>query len=325
MSVTRLPSVKPKSTLLPKARSRPSEVRLAAREEGWAATGGAVDQGVDTQNAGRGQPNVCANGAAAPPRPVQNTPLIVVRDLVRVYRTGDIEFRALRGVSFSIDKGEFVAVMGMSGSGKSTLMNILGLLDRPTSGSYALGGVETTTLSKDAVGDVRGRTIGFVFQQFHLLPRTPAIENVELPLLYRSDVRARDRKSQALDALRRVGLGDKQRNQPTQLSGGQQQRVAIARALVTNPPILLADEPTGNLDSRTGLEILALFQELHGEGRTVVMVTHEPDVAACCSRILVLKDGLVLSDRRVEQPTNAAAVLKSLPPVVDETPHPSLT
>jgi putative ABC transport system ATP-binding protein len=258
-------------------------------------------------------------------RAPERRPLIQARDLVRVYKTGDIEFKALRGVSFNLDKGEFVGVMGMSGSGKSTLMNTLGLLDRPTSGSYILEGVETTTLTKDAVGDLRGRNIGFVFQQFHLLPRTPAIENVELPLLYRSDVRAKDRHRQALDSLQRVGLEGKQRNLPTQLSGGQQQRVAIARALVTNPPIILADEPTGNLDSRTGLEILALFQELHREGRTIIMVTHEPDVAACCSRILVLKDGLVLSDKRVEKPIRAADVLKSLPPVVDETPSAAVT
>lgn len=252
-------------------------------------------------------------------RGAARAPLIAARDLVRVYKTGDVEFRALRGVSFEIDSGEMVAIMGTSGSGKSTLMNILGLLDRPTRGTYSLEGTETTSLSKDEIGALRGRKIGFVFQQFHLLARTPAIENVELPLLYRSGIRPAERRRLALEALAHVGLTDKQQNQPTQLSGGQQQRVAIARALVCNPPILLADEPTGNLDSRTGLEILALFQDLHREGRTIILVTHELDVAECCERIIVLRDGKVVSDRRVETPTRAGEVLATLPPVIPES------
>jgi putative ABC transport system ATP-binding protein len=247
--------------------------------------------------------------------------LIEGRKIVRVYRTGDVEFTALRGVSFSIAKGEMVAIMGSSGSGKSTLMNTLGLLDRPTSGTYLLEGIDVSKLGKEELGELRGRRIGFVFQQFHLLPRTPCIDNVELPLLYRADVRARDRRARALASVERVGLRGKERNHPTQLSGGQQQRVAIARALVVDPPILLADEPTGNLDTRTGLEILALFQELHREGKTVVMVTHENDVAQCCDRIIVLRDGMILSDRRVEKPIKASEILATLPPIDSHAPE----
>ncbi len=240
-------------------------------------------------------------------------PLIDARDLVRVYRTGDVEFAALRGVSLRVDRGEMVAVMGASGSGKSTLMNILGLLDRPTAGSYRLGGQDAASLDARERADLRGRTIGFVFQQFHLLPRTPAIENVELPLVYRAGLRAAERRRRARAALERVGLADRAGHSTTQLSGGQQQRVAIARALVGEPLLLFADEPTGNLDTRTGLEILALFQELHGEGWTIVLVTHEHDVAACCERLVVLRDGRIQSDERVPARTRAAEELAKLP------------
>lgn len=244
-----------------------------------------------------------------------DAPLIDVRNIVRVYKTGDVEFVALRGVSMVVRRGEMLAIMGSSGSGKSTLMNILGLLDRPTQGTYFLDGVETSKLTKERLAEVRSTRIGFVFQQFHLLPRTPAIDNVELPLLYRSDLWGRERRKRARASLERVGLGGRERNHPTQLSGGQQQRVAIARALVTDPPILFADEPTGNLDTRTGLEILSLFQSLHREGRTIVMVTHEADVAACCERIVVLRDGRIQSDSKVAQVTDAAAELAKLPPL----------
>ena len=252
-------------------------------------------------------------------------PLLDARDLVRTYRLGDVELHALRGVSLSIQKGEMVAIMGASGSGKSTLLNLLGLLDRPTSGTYRLDGVETARLDPTEASRFRGERIGFVFQQFHLLPRTPAIDNVELPLLYRSGVRTRERRDRARAALGRVGLGGREQSRPTQLSGGQQQRVAIARGLVGDPAILLADEPTGNLDSRTGLEILALFQELHSEGRTIVMVTHEADVAACCRRIVVVRDGKIVSDRPVEKPVRAAEELARYPaleePTVSEATH----
>ncbi|MBI3821001.1 MAG: ABC transporter ATP-binding protein [Planctomycetes bacterium] len=242
-------------------------------------------------------------------------PVISIRDVFRVYKTGIIEFVALRGVSLEINEGEMVAIMGASGSGKSTLMNILGLLDRPTRGEYVLGGRSVSALSRENQTKLRSEFIGFIFQQFHLLPRTPAIDNIELPLLYRLDISGRERHKMSRIALDRVGLKGRERSHPTQLSGGQQQRVAIARALVTNPPLLLADEPTGNLDTRTGLEILALFQEIHREGRTVVMVTHEADVAACCERIIVLRDGKVLSDAPVGKRLNAAEELSKLPPL----------
>ncbi|MFN0208042.1 MAG: ABC transporter ATP-binding protein [Planctomycetota bacterium] len=241
--------------------------------------------------------------------------VVDAENIVRIYKTGDLEFIALRGVSLQIRCGEMVAIMGASGSGKSTLMNILGLLDRPTKGNYRLEGVETSKLSKDKLSTVRSMKIGFIFQQFHLLARTPAIENVELPLLYQNGIWPLARRKRAREALARVGLQGRERSHPSQLSGGQQQRVAVARALVTNPPILLADEPTGNLDTRTGLEILALFQEIHREGRTVIMVTHEADVASCCERIIILRDGKILSDSPVARRLDAATELLKLPPL----------
>ncbi len=223
------------------------------------------------------------------------TPLIQLDDITKVYRMGEVEVRALAGVTLKVHQGEFTAVMGASGSGKSTLMNILGCLDRPTSGRYLLGGQEVEQLSVNELAALRSRTIGFVFQNFNLLPRTSALENVELPLLY-SGVRTAERHRRAAEALRRVGLGERLDHHPNQMSGGQQQRVAIARALVNEPSVILADEPTGNLDSRTSIEVMALLQELGRTGITVILVTHEADVSEYTSRIVTMRDGRVLSD-----------------------------
>ncbi len=222
-------------------------------------------------------------------------PVVHVEKLVKTYQMGDVEVRALRGVSLEIRQGEFVAVMGTSGSGKSTLMNLLGCLDKPTSGSYLLDGRDVSRLSRDQLAQVRGQLIGFVFQGFNLLPRTTAIENVELPMLYQG-VSSKERHARAVAALERVGLGDRGDHTPAQLSGGQQQRVAIARALVNNPRLILADEPTGNLDSKTSIEVMAIFQELAAQGLTVLIVTHEPDVAAHARRVITFRDGHLLSD-----------------------------
>ena len=226
--------------------------------------------------------------------------LIEVEDLTRTYDLGDVVVHALRGVSLRIERGEFVAVMGPSGSGKSTLMNMIGCLDRPTAGRYTLDGVDAGALSRDDRAELRSQKIGFVFQGFNLLPRTPAIENVELPLSY-AGVARKERVRRATEALKTVGLGDRLHHLPSQLSGGQQQRVAIARALVTGAPVLLADEPTGNLDSRTSDEVMALLVRLNEErGVTVMMVTHEPDVAAYAAREVVFRDGLISVDKRNE-------------------------
>jgi putative ABC transport system ATP-binding protein len=222
-------------------------------------------------------------------------PVVETRGLEKTYRMGDVEVHALRGVSLSIGPGEFVAVMGASGSGKSTFMNLIGCLDRPTRGAYLLNGKDVGKLSRDQLAKVRGEQIGFVFQGFNLLPRTSAVENVELPLLYQG-VGGRERRKRAAEALARVGLGDRLEHTSSQLSGGQQQRVAIARALVNRPVLLLADEPTGNLDSRTSVEVMDIFQELNEQGLTVVLVTHEPDIAEHARRIVMFKDGLLLSD-----------------------------
>jgi putative ABC transport system ATP-binding protein len=226
-----------------------------------------------------------------------DTPLIALERITKLYRMGEVTLRALDGVSVTVEEGEFVAVMGSSGSGKSTLMNIIGCLDRPTDGRYRLVGREVSRLSTDQLARVRNRLLGFVFQHFNLLPRTSALENVELPLLY-ADVPTRERQVRAAAALRLVGLGDRLRHQPNQLSGGQQQRVAIARAIVNKARILLADEPTGNLDSRTSIEIMALFQELGRQGITIILVTHEPDVARYAERVITLRDGRIASDTR---------------------------
>ncbi len=225
--------------------------------------------------------------------------LLQLEDVTKVYRMGDVEVHALRGVSFAVAEGEFVAIMGASGSGKSTLMNIIGCLDRPTSGRYLLAGEDVSGLDRDALAEKRSRTLGFVFQNFNLLSRTSAIENVELPLLY-AGAHTRERHERAQAALERVGLAERIHHHPNQMSGGQQQRVAIARALVSNPKVILADEPTGNLDSVTSVEVMALFQELRQSGITVVLVTHEPDIARYAARVVVMKDGKLQSDRRQE-------------------------
>ena len=222
--------------------------------------------------------------------------VIRIRELTREYRMGEERILALRGVSLDIRRNEYVAIMGPSGSGKSTMMNLLGCLDTPTGGEYWLNGVEVSGLSDDELARVRNREIGFVFQTFNLLPRSTALHNVELPLVY-AGVSARDRRSRATAALERVGLGDRMDHRPNELSGGQRQRVAIARALVNQPSILLADEPTGNLDSVTSEEIMRVFGDLHASGQTVIMVTHEPDIAAHAERVVVLRDGRVESDR----------------------------
>jgi len=225
--------------------------------------------------------------------------LIELDEVTRTYRMGDVDVQALRGVTLSIEEGEFVAIMGSSGSGKSTLMNILGCLDRPTAGTYRLAGREVSGLSRNQLAEVRNRTLGFVFQSFNLLSRTSALENAELPLVY-SGTSTRERQQRARQALERVGLGERLDHHPNQLSGGQQQRVAIARALVTSPRVILADEPTGNLDTSTSLEIMALFQELGRSGMTIVLVTHERDIAGHASRVITLRDGKILSDERQE-------------------------
>jgi len=236
--------------------------------------------------------------------------LLALEDVTKVYRMGDVEVHALRGVSLTVEAGDFVAVMGASGSGKSTLMNIIGCLDRPTSGRYLLAGQEVSELDRDALAEKRNRTLGFVFQNFNLLSRTDAIENVELPLLY-AGLHTRERHARARVALERVGLADRVHHHPNQMSGGQQQRVAIARALVSDPKVILADEPTGNLDSVTSVEVMALFQELSRSGITIVLVTHEPDISRYAARVVVMKDGKIRSDRRQEpqraEPAAAAA------------------
>jgi putative ABC transport system ATP-binding protein len=235
-------------------------------------------------------------------------PLIRLEDVTKVYSMGDVEVHALRGVTLTIEQGEFTAVMGASGSGKSTLMNILGCLDRPSAGRYLLEGQEVSRLGVERLAEIRNHTIGFVFQSFNLLARTSAQENVELPLLYTGAATA-ERRARAAEALGQVGLAERAAHLPNQMSGGQQQRVAIARALVTRPRVILADEPTGNLDSRTGVEVMALFQELGRGAITVVLVTHEPDIAQYASRVLSMRDGKVLSDRR-----QAARRAEPLPP-----------
>lgn len=224
-------------------------------------------------------------------------PLILLEEVQKIYRTGDIAFPALRGITLTIEAGEFVAMMGASGSGKSTLMNIIGCLDRPTSGRYRLEGRDVTRLGRAELAEIRNRKIGFVFQGFNLLPRMSAVENVELPLIY-TGMRTKERRERATEALVRIGLKDRMASLPSQLSGGQQQRVAIARALVTEPKLLLADEPTGNLDSKTSLEVMGLFEKLVTGGITIVLVTHEADIAAFAPRRITIRDGMIQSDER---------------------------
>jgi len=253
-------------------------------------------------------------------------PVISVSDLTKVYRMGDHEVRALRGVSLDVEPGEFVAVTGPSGSGKSTFMHIAGCLDRPTSGTYILDGRDVSELSKDDLARVRNEKIGFVFQGFNLLSRTSALDNVELPLLYSGTkaLKTADRHKRALEVLEAVGLGERSHHLPNQLSGGQQQRVAIARALINRPSILLADEPTGNLDTRTSIEVMGIFQRLNQErGITVLLITHEMDIAEYGTRLIRFRDGRVVADQPVKHRRDAADELAALPPPEpDEIPHP---
>ncbi|HEX7706532.1 MAG TPA: ABC transporter ATP-binding protein [Thermoanaerobaculia bacterium] len=250
--------------------------------------------------------------------------VIRIESLAKTYRSGRNEVHALRGVSLEVGRGELIAIMGSSGSGKSTLMNLLGCLDTPTGGSYQLDGVRVDGLSRNQLADLRNQKIGFVFQGFNLLARTTALDNVELPLLYDRSGRQGDTKALALRALERVGLGDRVDHQPSELSGGQQQRVAIARALVTEPALILADEPTGNLDSRTSLEVMALFQELNEQGITVLLVTHEPDIAQYTKRIVEVRDGRLRRDHPVAT-RNAANDLAALELEGDEFDEPYST
>jgi putative ABC transport system ATP-binding protein len=245
-------------------------------------------------------------------------PVIELEGIHKTYTMGDVEVHALRGISLTIRKGEFVAIMGTSGSGKSTTMNIIGCLDRPTKGKYILDGEDVSAMSKDERADIRSRKLGFVFQGFNLLSRTSALENVELPMLY-AGIDTAERHSRSREALRSVGLAGRENNHPNQLSGGQQQRVAIARSLVNRPALILADEPTGNLDSRTSIEVMEIFQKLNRErGITLVLVTHETDIAEYADRVVVFKDGRIKEDYPVENPRDASAELKLLPDVEQE-------
>lgn len=244
--------------------------------------------------------------------------VIELQNIKRNFQVGDETVHALRGVSFSINEGEFVTIMGTSGSGKSTLLNILGCLDTPTTGEYLLDGISVRTMSKSQRAVLRNRKIGFVFQNYNLLPKTTAIENVELPLMYNSSVSVSERRSRAIEALKAVSLGDRLEHKSNQMSGGQMQRVAIARALVNDPAVILADEATGNLDTRTSFEILVLFQKLHAEGRTIIFVTHNPEIAQYSSRNIVLRDGQVKDDKVNPDILNAAETLAALPKQEDD-------
>ena len=247
----------------------------------------------------------------------QNRVVIELKDVKRDFIVGDEKVHALRGVSFKIHEGEFVTIMGTSGSGKSTLLNQLGCLDTPTSGEYLLDGVSVRTMSRRERAVLRNRKIGFVFQSYNLLPKTTAVENVELPLMYNSRISAKERQKRSIEALETVGLGDRLYHKSNQMSGGQMQRVAIARALVNNPAVLLADEATGNLDTRTSFEILVLFQELHAQGRTIIFVTHNPEIAQYSSRNITLRDGQIKSDTLNSNILAAKEALSKIPLPVD--------
>lgn len=255
-------------------------------------------------------------GSAAPDMNREGQ-LIHIDHLVKTYLLGEVEVHALRGVSLAVSRGEFVAIMGASGSGKSTFMNILGCLDKPTKGTYVLEEIDVSKLSRDELAHIRNQKIGFVFQGFNLLSRTSAIENVELPLLY-SSVSTAERHRRAVESLEMVGLADRAHHYPNQLSGGQMQRVAIARALVNKPRIVLADEPTGNLDSRTSVEVMGIFQQLNEHGITIILVTHEPDIAQFATRHILFRDGKIRSDKVNPNPKKAPQVLEELPVIDDE-------
>ena len=239
--------------------------------------------------------------------------IIDIKTLKKDYYVGEVTVHALRGVDLTISQGEFVAIMGASGSGKSTILNIIGCLDRPSEGDYYLDGVSVAKMTKNESAAIRNRKIGFVFQSYNLLARTSAIDNVELPLMYNSGIKARERRERAVAALKAVGLSDRMDHMPNQLSGGQQQRVAIARSLVNDPVVILADEATGNLDTRTSYEIMSLFQELNRQGKTIVFVTHESDIARCATRNIVFRDGHIIREEEVKNRLDAAEMLKSLP------------
>jgi len=242
-----------------------------------------------------------------------NNNIIEINGLRKDYHIGEVTVHALRGIDLKIKEGEFVAIMGASGSGKSTMLNILGCLDTPTAGDYLLDGINVNTMNKDALAKFRNKKLGFVFQSYNLLARTTALENVELPLFYNSKVRSRERKESAIMALEAVGLSDRMHHMPNQLSGGQQQRVAIARSLVNNPVLILADEPTGNLDTRTSFEIMELFQDLNDKGRTIVYVTHESDIAKFGTRNVLFRDGKIQRESLVTDRLNASEILETLP------------
>jgi putative ABC transport system ATP-binding protein len=239
--------------------------------------------------------------------------IIEIKNLRKDYHVGEVTVHALRGVDLKITEGEFVAIMGASGSGKSTMLNILGCLDKPTAGDYLLDGININTMNKDEIARLRNKKLGFVFQAYNLLARTTALENVELPLFYNPKIRSRDRKEAALRALEAVGLSDRMHHMPNQLSGGQQQRVAIARSLVNDPVLILADEPTGNLDTRTSFEIMDLFQDLNEKGRTIVYVTHEIDIARFATRNIMFRDGKIYRENIVTERLNAREILETMP------------
>ena len=243
--------------------------------------------------------------------------IIEVQNLRKDFHVGEVTVHALRGINLKIEQGDFVAIMGTSGSGKSTMLNILGCLDKPTAGNYILDGVAMADLNKNQLARLRNQKLGFVFQSYNLLPRTTALENVELPLYYNSKIKAKERREIALNALESVGLADRMHHTPNQLSGGQQQRVAIARSLVNDPVVIFADEATGNLDSRTSFEIMALFQELNEKGKTIVFVTHEADIARLTKRNLIFRDGHIIREQEVTDRTIAKEILASMPVVTD--------